>query len=150
LIVLTRPRRFLYCVSKCSLASLASSSSSRRVWISASWFDSESSAECLTWLLCIFSKLFLSSVTSCRNASRSLATASSRALLSEGGGGEADTPCCDRDLDRPSATADDMLWCCVPFVCNVVGESGCSWSSTSSASGSFNCAACYGRIVLVF
>jgi hypothetical protein len=89
----------------------------------------------------MFSKLFRSSVTSCRSASRSFATASNRALLSEGGGGEADSPCCDRDLERPSATADDMLWCCVPLVCAVVGESGRSWSSTSSASGSFDCAA---------
>jgi hypothetical protein len=83
----------------------------------------------------MLSKLFRNSVTSCRNASRSFATASSRALVSDGGGGEGagDRPCCDRDLESPSATAEDMLCCWVPLV-RKVGESGCSSSSTSSAS----------------
>ncbi|KAF1921988.1 hypothetical protein BDU57DRAFT_511098 [Ampelomyces quisqualis] len=142
--VLTRPRRFLYCVSKCSFPSLASSSSSRRLWISASVLEPERPGASLLCVFCMLSMLFLSSVTSWRNASRSFATASSRALVSDGGGGDGDNPCCDRDLERPSATADDMLWCCVPLVCVVVGESGCTSSSTSSASWSVACAVEWG------
>ena len=60
--------------------------------------------------------------------------ASSRAFVSEGGGGECDSPCCERDLERPSATAEDIECDFVPFAWAVVGESGCSSSSTSSGS----------------
>lgn len=81
----------------------------------------------------MLSRLFRSSVTSCRNASRSFAIASRRALASDGGGGEGESPCCDRDRASPRATAEDMECGAAPFACAVVGESGCS-SSTSSGS----------------
>lgn len=96
----------------------------------------------------LLSSAFFRSATSWRSESRSLAMASSRALLSDGGGGveDGDSPCCDRDRERPSATAEDMLRCCVPFACATLGDSGRSSSSTSSASRSVACAAgCYVR-----
>ena len=77
-------------------------------------------------------------MTSCRSASLSFAIASSRALVSDPGGGEGDSPCCERDLERPRATAEDMECGLLPFACAVVGEIGCS-SSTSSRS--VNCIA---------
>lgn len=141
LIVFTLPNKFLYCVSKCSLPSLASSSSSLKLLISSSCCADVLPAVAASCLLCILSKLFLSSVTSCRKASRSLAITSRRAFVSEPGGGDADIPCCERERDIPSATAEAMLWWCVPFVCMIEGESGRSSSSTSSASGSVDCAA---------
>lgn len=82
----------------------------------------------------MLSKLFRSSVTSCLKASLSLAIASSRAPASDGGGGEADIPCCERDLDRPRATAEDIECDFVPLACAVLGDSGRSSSSTSSGS----------------
>jgi hypothetical protein len=81
---------------------------------------------------CMLSKLLLSSVTSCRSASRSFAIASRRALVSAGGGGECERPCCDRDRDSPRATAEEMERDAVPFVCAVVGESGGSSSTSPS------------------
>jgi hypothetical protein len=140
LIVLTLPSRFLYCVSKCSLPSFASSSSSRKLRISSSCCDCDSSDAPASCLLCMPSKLFRSSVTSCRNASLSFTIESSRALVSDGGGGEWESPCCERERDSPSAIAEEMLWCGVPFVWNVGESGGCS-SSTSSASGAVDCAA---------
>jgi hypothetical protein len=127
LMVLTLPSRFVYCVSKWSLLSVVSSNSLCRFPISSSCFS------------CMLSKLFLSCVTSCRSASRSLAMASRRAFVSEGGGGDGESPCCERDRERPNATAEDMECDLVPFAWAVVGESGCSSSSTSS--GSVACAA---------
>lgn len=35
--------------------------------------------------------------------------------MSEGGGGEGDSPCCERDLERPSATAEDIECDFIPF-----------------------------------
>jgi hypothetical protein len=49
-IVFTLPRRLLYCVSKCSLLSLASSSSSLRL-CNSSWLDSAPSVPCPSCLL---------------------------------------------------------------------------------------------------
>ncbi|KAH7094324.1 hypothetical protein FB567DRAFT_1464 [Paraphoma chrysanthemicola] len=142
LIVLTRPSKFLYCVSQCSFPSLASSSSSLRLCTSASCFESVSAAGWAAALVCMLSRFFRNSVTSCRRASRSFAITSNRALASDGGGvDDGERPCCERDLASPSATAEDMLWCWAPLAWAVVGESGCSSSSTSSASGSVDCAA---------
>lgn len=81
----------------------------------------------------MFSKFFRSSATSCRSACRSFVIASRRALASDGGGGDGDRPCCDRDRDKPRATAEDMECDVAPFAGAVVGESGGS-SSTSSGS----------------
>jgi hypothetical protein len=83
----------------------------------------------------MLSKLFLSSVTSCRSASRSFAIASRRALVSDGGGGEGERPCCDRDRDSPRATAEEMECDVAPFACAVVGESGGSSSTSPSCDG---------------
>ena len=123
LIVFTLPNKFLYCVSKWSLFSLASSKSPCSVLISSSCFS------------CMLSRFLRNSVTSCRSASRSFAMASKRALVSDGGGGEGERPCCDRDRDRPRATAEDIECGATPFAWAVVGESGWS-SSTSSRSSS--------------
>jgi hypothetical protein len=65
--------------------------------------------------------------------------ASSRALASAGDGGDGENPG-ERERANPSAIAEDMLWCCVPFGWVIVGERGGASSSTSSASRSGCCA----------